>query len=237
MTKESKNFHDAERYCREVGHGYLTEIQTSEENNFVARLAWYGNVWIGYNDRAQEGKWIWTNTGESESYTNWNTGEPNNDGDQDCAFLWSGEEKALWEDIECLHEQWFVCEKGRPCAVQWSPLMYNMLGVLYGLVLDIFNCLVAIHFPLAVGLRLSSLYKCKNKVVGGSKGESILFPSFGKQANTAFLYGPSVWQVADRGGSNSQPFNPKAPLTTCQSVKVMMQTRSFIFLSIPDLTS
>ena len=140
ITKESKNFNDAERYCREVGHGYLTEIQTSEENNFVARLAWYGNVWIGYNDRAQEGKWIWTNTGESGTYTNWDTGEPNNDDDQDCAILWSGQVRKFWDDIECAchHKQWFVCEKGRPCSVQWSPLVYNMLGVFYGLIPDIF---------------------------------------------------------------------------------------------------
>ena len=80
-----------------------------------------GNVWIGYNDRAQEGKWIWTNTGESGTYTNWNKDEPNNDGDQDCAILWSGQVRNFWDDIECHHEQWFVCEKGRPTDFNLLP--------------------------------------------------------------------------------------------------------------------
>ena len=117
ITHVSKNYRDAEEACRKA-HGYLAEIQTSEENSFVAGLTSHGNVWIGYNDRSLEGNWIWTNTGKDGSYTNWKSGEPNNDGDQDCAHLWSGQNNPLWDDIQCHHNQWFVCEKGRPSAVQ-----------------------------------------------------------------------------------------------------------------------
>ena len=133
VTHGRKDYSDAETWCGRA-HGYLTEIQTSAENTFVAGLTkTKGKVWIGYNDRTQEGKWIWTNTGESGSYTNWDTGEPNNKADQDCAFLFSGQVRKFWDDIECHYKQWFVCEKGRPTEVQWSHLQYQvwLLTIIY----------------------------------------------------------------------------------------------------------
>ncbi len=65
-------------------HGYLTTITSAAENSFVR-----DNVVVGTNQQSeldelftggyyQNGSWHWI-TGERFSYTNWNTGEPNND--------------------------------------------------------------------------------------------------------------------------------------------------------------
>ena len=113
VTKQTLNYQGAENFCKER-QGYLTEIQTEEENEFVASLTLplKSNVWIGYNDRAREGKWIWTNTGENGNYSNWNTAQPDDHEKQDCAILWTGGGRKVWDDIGCDFNQWFVCEKG-----------------------------------------------------------------------------------------------------------------------------
>ena len=78
--------------------GYLATITSVEENNFCAsKLA--GQGWIGASDEASEGTWKWVTgpeAGNSLSYDNWASGEPNDAGsNEDFAhFLESGE----WND-------------------------------------------------------------------------------------------------------------------------------------------
>jgi len=44
-------------------------------------------VWIGYNELAKEGNWVWSDNSPAE-YQNWNKGEPNNwKVDEDCALI------------------------------------------------------------------------------------------------------------------------------------------------------
>jgi hypothetical protein len=62
--------------------GNLATINDSEENEWVrANMANFGGqdrrVWIGFNDVASEGSFVWT-SGQPVAYTNWNPGEPNN---------------------------------------------------------------------------------------------------------------------------------------------------------------
>ena len=68
--------------------------------------------WIGYNDIASEGSWVWT-SGISSSYTAWGAGEPNNDGGiGDCAHLYAPpfSLSGTWNDHPCSNLQSFVCE-------------------------------------------------------------------------------------------------------------------------------
>ena len=51
-------------------------IQDATQNSEVYQQAQGDNVWLGYSDSAQEGTWEWVD-GCDSSYTNWNTGEPN----------------------------------------------------------------------------------------------------------------------------------------------------------------
>lgn len=46
------------------------------------------SVWIGANDNAQESNFVWESDNTSLTFTDWNTGDPNNaDPGEDCAAM------------------------------------------------------------------------------------------------------------------------------------------------------
>ncbi len=64
--------------------GHLVTINDSAENDWIQQnFGLYGGIdrrlWIGFNDVAVEGSFVWA-SGEPASFTNWNAGEPNNSG-------------------------------------------------------------------------------------------------------------------------------------------------------------
>ena len=82
--------------------GNLVSIGSTVEQAFVqstlAALPQGGPVWIGLNDRAAEGIFVWTD-GTPFSFANWAQGEPNNSaGDEDCVqMIFNG----TWNDARC----------------------------------------------------------------------------------------------------------------------------------------
>lgn len=61
-------------------HGHLATLDDGAEEAWVRTT--FGideHYWIGFNDIAQEGTWVWAG-GDPVSYTNWAPGEPNNCG-------------------------------------------------------------------------------------------------------------------------------------------------------------
>jgi hypothetical protein len=78
--------------CSNMG-GHLVTITTSGEQSFLYGL--WPSGWIGLTDEVVEGTWRWV-TGETYSYTNWNSGEPNNSGNEDYVqFVSNGR----WNDL------------------------------------------------------------------------------------------------------------------------------------------
>ncbi|MCX5674282.1 MAG: lamin tail domain-containing protein, partial [Planctomycetota bacterium] len=55
--------------------GHLVALSSAAENTFVKSML-TSPAWIGLNDAATEGTFVWT-TGEAVTYTNWYSGEPN----------------------------------------------------------------------------------------------------------------------------------------------------------------
>jgi len=88
------NWPSAESQAVSLG-GHLVTINDAEENTWVFnRFVTNGGVlrslWLGLNDAAQEGTWVWVG-GEAAAYRNWAPGEPNNGGgyfpDEDQAVM------------------------------------------------------------------------------------------------------------------------------------------------------
>ena len=122
---------DAEGLCEDHEHYHLVVIDDASEQAWVWDKAfaqdWFGEWWIGYHNRnateAQEpeGGWEWVD-GSSGGYENWYDQWPweqpdDADGDEDCAWLDSGD--GMWSDADCdggsswdKAEHYFVCEGG-----------------------------------------------------------------------------------------------------------------------------
>ncbi len=65
-----------------IAGGHLVTINDTDENNelmifFIDELIAQNFLWIGFNDVAEEGTWVWV-SGEPVTFTSWYGSEPNN---------------------------------------------------------------------------------------------------------------------------------------------------------------
>jgi hypothetical protein len=97
------NWQTAKSNCSNMG-GHLVTITTSGEQAFIFGL--WPSGWIGLTDEVTEGTWKWV-TGETYSYTNWNSGEPNNSGNEDYVQFVSG---GKWNDLNGTSSLAYVLE-------------------------------------------------------------------------------------------------------------------------------
>jgi hypothetical protein len=101
---------EAEAQCAQNG-GHLASIHSQVEHDFLTSTAFgmaFSDHWIGFNDRAAEGAFAWTD-GTPVDFTFWAGGEPNDfGGNEDCAVLWiaSG---GPWNDADCNIPLRYVC--------------------------------------------------------------------------------------------------------------------------------
>lgn len=82
--------------------GHLVTINDADENEWVrANVLGFDGAdrrgWIGFNDVANEGAFVWS-SGEASTYTNWNGGEPNNSGGVEHYTEMFGSGTGLWND-------------------------------------------------------------------------------------------------------------------------------------------
>jgi hypothetical protein len=82
----------AKQACINMG-GHLVTSTTLAENNFLFGL--WPSGWIGLTDELVEGQWKWV-TGETYSWSYWNSGEPNNAGNEDYIQFVGG---GRWNDL------------------------------------------------------------------------------------------------------------------------------------------
>ena len=75
--------------------------------NEMKRRGWY-YAWIGLNDRAAEGKFVWA-SGQENSYTNWLGGQPDGGRSENCVYMWY--DGGVWFDYECNDRNPFICER------------------------------------------------------------------------------------------------------------------------------
>lgn len=82
----------AKQACINMG-GHLVTSTSLAENNFLFSL--WPSGWIGLTDELVEGQWKWV-TGETYSWSYWNSGEPNNAGNEDYIQFVGG---GRWNDL------------------------------------------------------------------------------------------------------------------------------------------
>ncbi|KAJ8312830.1 hypothetical protein KUTeg_010203 [Tegillarca granosa] len=75
--------------------------------------------WIDATDSVVEGIWDHSSTGSHILYSNWSPGNPNNDGNQDCAATvrWANFD---WDDDQCYANHSFTCEKNAMTKLKYG---------------------------------------------------------------------------------------------------------------------
>ena len=107
VVNKSLIWEEARTSCLSQG-GDLASVGSEEENNFISSLSSVA-LWLGGTDSAQEGTFVWSD-GTAWTYQNWNSGEPNNLGNEDCVISkWKTIGK--WNDRKCTHVTAYLCEK------------------------------------------------------------------------------------------------------------------------------
>jgi hypothetical protein len=101
-------FDEALAQCRSMPGFDLASIDSRPQNQALDTLA-AGEHWIGLNDREVEGIFAWTDFSPT-FFTNWNAGEPNNSGNEDCTLRREG---GGWNDAPCTFVAPAFCEQ--PC--------------------------------------------------------------------------------------------------------------------------
>ena len=99
----------AQSACEESG-AKLVVLNTEAKQEALTPLV-AGKTWIGlYRDARNKSRWLWVD-GSSDDYTNWNKGEPNNAGEEDCVEMYSTSSLAgKWNDKSCGVNNSYVCE-------------------------------------------------------------------------------------------------------------------------------
>ncbi len=99
-------FASARTTCQADGADLVTLNDTAEFNAMHALRT--DNMWVGYSDQAVEGTFVWTDP--SSTYSNWDSGEPNNAGNEDCAYM-RMTPAGTFADVFCTNTYRYTCEK------------------------------------------------------------------------------------------------------------------------------
>ena len=108
----------AERRCEWKG-GHLAVIESSTENFLLysaMKAKGYENAYFGFSDESSEGNWKWVD-GTSTAYTNWHSGEPNNqDGIEHYAMFYEKFQDGTWNDADGIIDAGcaYICEWDNP---------------------------------------------------------------------------------------------------------------------------
>lgn len=78
LYKKLMTWNDARDWCKNQGGNLVTITSSGEQNAVESLMSKVSNrIWLGASDAESEGNWKWV-TGEIFNYSNWGSGEPNN---------------------------------------------------------------------------------------------------------------------------------------------------------------
>ena len=107
-----RSWPDASMRCTLTG-GRLVSLHSSgdfDRAQAALRAAGlvYERVWIGGNDLAHEGSWVWVDGTPVSGYVSWAPGEPNNAGNNEDCLQLRGD--GYWNDAKCSRAMPSICE-------------------------------------------------------------------------------------------------------------------------------
>ena len=93
-------------------------IGNAEEDVFVQHLHHGRPSWIGLNDQANEGHYLWTNS-QPITYTNWANGKskPPSSQSEDCVYSGGRNNGYHWVVSSCEQCRNFTCKSGLVCEM------------------------------------------------------------------------------------------------------------------------
>ncbi|XP_048579857.1 uncharacterized protein LOC5521688 isoform X1 [Nematostella vectensis] len=108
----------AQDSCRLNSGADLASVRTIDEQNAIlSQLTDFGarNVWIGFNDIATEGVFVWSDRTKVD-YTNWSPREPGSGtlaDSKDCVVLEAGSQNGTWSSTPCALKTTYLCRRRR----------------------------------------------------------------------------------------------------------------------------
>ncbi|XP_055598074.1 lectin subunit alpha-like [Uranotaenia lowii] len=121
MSSFEANWYRAFQSCAASGKR-LVSVESQQKHDALvdyikttSRYVNFSRFWLGANDMAEEGTFVWVHSGRTVTYTRWHSDEPNNTGGvENCVelvydtvgkYIWK------WNDTECKdNKRYFVCE-------------------------------------------------------------------------------------------------------------------------------
>ena len=140
FVASQKDWVSAEAECVGLGAGgHLASVHSKAENDAVSELCHYEECWLGFNDRAVEGTWVWSD-GSAASFDDfenkvapWNPGEPNGhstiDDPTDGCYMYPANNPWVvagsWDDDDVGKARAFVCRLPLPPPPPRAPPVYS----------------------------------------------------------------------------------------------------------------
>jgi hypothetical protein len=107
---DKKHYQPAREHCQ-LGGGDLAIVDDPIKQEVLVSAVvdiWWTDWWIGLDDLAEEGVYVWVD-GTPLEWSAWADNEPNNSGNEDCNHFahWAS---GNWNDIPCDRDLAYICE-------------------------------------------------------------------------------------------------------------------------------
>ena len=131
---EGLNYPEAEAFCTEIG-ATIASIRSAAENELArtacgASMCWLGLEEIGGNARTPKASqtWRWVD-GSTATYTNWQTGEPNNfDATDERNAMMDDPASGMWHDVSVqVLSEWY--DQPKPLCRLVGELSFDLVHV------------------------------------------------------------------------------------------------------------